>query len=369
MQTTKNKINANQLCAILIALLMAMRPIVRTSIQTSITQNDAWISCLIGMIVNSGMAIVLCYVAYLNPNKSFAEILKDCLGKVVAKILLIVLLVFFLFKLIIIDYEMESFLYETLYTDINWELFILPVYLTFCYMATKNIRTFGRVSQFFLPFALFALVLTIGFSMPSWNFSNLLPIMDKGYNSILKSLYYALIQSGEFLFITVFMENIITTEKNFFKKVGTSTIATTLIITFFYIVYIAVFGNLAQFVKEGLIRATQVSLHASSLFKVDAFVSLMWIPIIVLEAAISVYAISWCLNKIFNLKINIGVFIVFAIIFGIRLIPQISSHAILEFYFKWIGMVALILELLVPIVVLIITTIKNSKRSVYEKGC
>lgn len=365
---TKNKISANQLCAVLIALLMAMRPIVRTSIQTSIVQNDAWISCLIGMIINSGMAIVLVYVAYLNPGKSFSDILKESLGKVMAKILLIVLLVFFLFKLIIIDYEMESFLYETLYTDINWELFILPVYLTFCYLATKTFKTIGRVSQFFLPFALFALALTIGFSIPSWNFSNLLPIMDKGFNSLIKSLYYALIQSGEFLFLTVFMENIITQEKNLFKKVGISTAGTTIIITFFYIVYIAVFGNLSQFVKEGLIRATQVSLHASALFKVDAFVSLMWIPIIVLESAISVYAISWCLNKIFNLKFNIGVFLTFAFIFGIRLIPQISSHALLEFYFTYIGGVALILELLVPIVVLIITTIKNSKRSAYEKS-
>lgn len=369
MQTKTNKINANQLCAILIALLMAMRPIVRASIQTSITQNDAWISCLIGMLINSGMAIILCYIAYLNPNKSFADILKDCFGKVVTKILLILLFVFFLYKLVIIDYEMESFLYETLYTDINWELFILPVYLTFCYLATKTIRTIGRVSQFFLPFALFALVLTIAFSMPSWNFSNLLPIMDKGYSSLLKSLYYALIQSGEFLFITVFMENIITNEKNFFTKVGASTIATTLIVTFFYIVYIAVFGNLAQFVKEGLIRATQVSLHASALFKVDAFVSLMWIPIIVLESALSVYAISWCLNKIFNLKFNIGVFLTFAFIFGIRLIPQISSYELLSVFFGVVGYVMIGLELIVPVVVLIITTIKNDKRRLYEKNC
>ena len=109
MQTKTNKINANQLCAILIALLMAMRPIVRPSVQTSIVQNDAWIPCLIGMIINSGMAIVLCYIAYLNPNKSFADILKDCLGSIVAKILLLLLLIFFLFKLIIIDYEMESY--------------------------------------------------------------------------------------------------------------------------------------------------------------------------------------------------------------------------------------------------------------------
>lgn len=368
MQKAKNKINANQLCAILIALLMAMRPIVRASIQTSITQNDAWVSCLIGMLINSGMAIVLCYIAYLNPNKSFADILKDCLGKVVTKIILFLLFIFFLYKLVLIDYEMESFLYETLYTDINWEMFILPVYLTFCYLATKTMKTMGRVSQFFLPFALFALALTIGFSMPSWNFSNLLPIMDKGFNSLIKSLYYALIQSGEFLFVTVFMENIITNEKKLFTKLGVSTISTTLIVTFFYVVYIAVFGNLAQFVKEGLIRATQVSLHASALFKVDAFVSLMWIPIIVLESAFCVYAISWCLNKIFNLKFNIGVFLTFAFIFGIRLIPQISSHMLLETYFKWLGVVALFLELLLPIIVLIISTLKNNKRREYEKS-
>lgn len=368
MQTKTNKINANQLCAILIALLMAMRPIVRPSVQTSIAQNDAWISCLIGMIINSGMAIVLCYIAYLNPNKSFAEILKDCLGLVVAKILLVLLFVFFLFKLIIIDYEMESFLYETLYIDINWEIFILPIYLTFCYMATKTMRTMGRVAQFFLPFALIALLLSIVFSIPSWNFSNLLPVMDHSYNTILKSIYYALIQSGEFLFVAVFMENILSNEKKFFKKIGFSLLGVSVLVTGFYIVYISAFGNLAQFIKEGLVRVTQVSLHASTLFKIDAFVSIMWIPIVILEAALCVYSISWCLNKAFNLKFYIGILLTFIIIYGIRLIPQISTQDLLSLFLNSAGIVVLLLELLVPIIVLIITTIKNSKRGQNEKN-
>ena len=359
MEKTK-KISNNQLCAIIVGLFIAMRPIIRVSMQAKILGRDSYFTALFSMLINAGFAILLVYLAYKNPGKSFYEIVKDCLGTVTAKIILLLLAVFFFFKVITINFEMRSFLYETLYSDINWGLFTIPIYITFAFLAYKGVRVIGRSYQFFLPFALVAIALTFALSIPSCNFQNLLPILDTSFNKFLESVYVFTTHSGDFLFITLIMEYILNNDKKTISKVSVASLISIIVVVVFYIIYLSVFGSLSQYVKEGLVKITQFSPMSDYFFKPDALITLMWIPIIVLEQALAIYGIAMCFNKVFNLKMLYGIILSVSSVYIIELIPQITPTELINFYFNKLAVVMLIFELCVPIIVFTISMIKNT---------
>ena len=60
MEKTK-KISNNQLCAIIIGLFVAMRPIIRVSMQAKILGRDSYFTALFSMLITAGFAILLVY--------------------------------------------------------------------------------------------------------------------------------------------------------------------------------------------------------------------------------------------------------------------------------------------------------------------
>lgn len=364
--TMKNsKITSTQLCVILIGIFMAMRPIMESAMQAEVVGNDAIITSMIAGLVNLLLALLISYVIYKNPGESFFDIVKRLLGNGITKIIVLMLALVFMFKLVIVNYQMEDLLYDAIYSDINWTLLVIPVFLTFAFLASKGIKTIARCYQFFVPFAVAIFALTLFVSIKSANFENVLPLLDHPYNSFLKGLSYILLQSCEFIFLFTFMENVISKGKNYFPKIILTLVFIFLIVSIFYVIFIAVFGNIAPFSQETLIKMTQFEIFSFGYFKIDLFVALMFFPIIVLECAMCVYAISYCINIVFNLDKRVVSFIVVILLFATKFVPQINSTIIVPFFYDTVGPFVLPFILMLPIL-LIIASFKESKQKKRE---
>lgn len=352
--TMKNsKINLTQLCVLLLGIFMAMRPIMENAMQAEIVGNDAFITSMIAGIINLLFTLLICYVLHKNPGESFYTIVKRMLGNAFAKIILILLAFVFMFKLLIVDYQMSDLLYDAIYSDINWNTFVIPIFLTFAFLAIKGIKTIARCYQFFVPFALVIFVITIMLAFKSANFDNLLPLFNHSYGDMMKALSYILLQSCEFIFLFVLMEHVITNEKLFFTKISITLLFIFLIVSLFYLLFIAVFGNIAPFVQETLIKMTQFEIFSYGYFKIDLFTALMWIPIIVLECALCVYGISYCFEIVFKINKVITSFATVTILFITKFIPQINTTIIVPFFYDTIGVFVLGFIFMLPIILLI----------------
>lgn len=353
MTMKNNKINTTQLCVLILGVFLSVRPILENTLQAEVLGNDCIITTIIAGIINLSLTMLVLYVIYKNPGKSFLDIMKKLLGEVITKFVLFLLAIIFLFKLLIVDYQMADLLYDAIYSDIDWTLFVIPVFLVFMYLAIKDIKTIARCYQFFVPFSIFVLIIALAFSVPSANIENLLPFFDHSYSQFIEGLKYILIQSGEFIFLFTFMENIITKDKKYFKKTLFTCFIIFISVVVFYILFIAVLGRLAPFVQESLIKMTQFDHYSFGYFKIDIFVSIMWIPIVVLQCALCVYSASYCLNK--SLKINKKIssgFIVLGL-FLTKFIPQLNNTVIINFYYKTIGVYVLLFILILPILLVI----------------
>ncbi|MBE5745778.1 MAG: hypothetical protein E7359_00615 [Clostridiales bacterium] len=364
MTKKNNKINTTQLCVLLLGVFLSMRPILENALQAEVLDNDCIITTFFAGIINLCLTMLVCYVIYKNPNKSFYDIIKNFLGTTITKIIMFLLAIIFLFKLIIVDYQMADLLYDAIYSDINWIYFVVPIYLTFLFLALKNIKTIARCYQFFIPFAVVIFIAALLISTANANFENLLPFFDHNYSSFIEGFSYILIQSGEFIFLFTFMENIISKDKHYFKKISITLIIIFILVMCFYILFIAVLGKLAPYVQESIIKMTQLDHYTYGYFKIDIFISVMYIPIIILQCALCVYSASYSLNKSIKLNKKISSFLIILALFLTKFIPGLNNKVIIDFFYKTIGIYVIIFVLFLPIILIIAS---NKKEKNYEK--
>ena len=203
-----NSINLRQFVFVCVLVLLAMRVIIEPSILYIASGKDGYISYIFALAINLIGILICCFIITKYPGVSFSDVLKKCFGSVICKVILALLFVFFTFKIIYVDYIMQSFLTVALYEDLNWVLFIIPLYLVVGYIACKGPRVIGRLSEIFLPIGLVVLFFTIMLALKSAELQNLLPVLSNGAKPVLKGIYSGLGQMGQFLFMLIFMENL-----------------------------------------------------------------------------------------------------------------------------------------------------------------
>lgn len=359
--TKKNSITVTQLCVILLGVLIAMRPILENALQAKFVENDCIITCVIAGVINLGLSILICYVIKKNPEKSFCEIMSNFFGKIFTKIIMLLLCVVFVFKMLLIDYQINFLLYDAIYTDVDWYLFSIPVFITMCYISIKGIKVIARSYALILPLALIIFVLTLFIAYFNANFENLLPLFSHSNGEFNKALCYLLIQSCEYIFLFAFMENVVVSRKKYFSKILPTLLCVFVLVTVFYVLFVAVLGNLAPYVQETLIKITQFKDNSFGYFKIDIFTTVFWIPLIILQNSFCLYAISYFLNKIFSFNQTCCSVVVIVLLFLTKFVPQINNQAIIDLFYKKIGIFVISFVLLLPVLLLIASFKKEKK--------
>ena len=359
MTAKNNKISCSQLCVILLAIFTSMRPIIENSIQAQIVGNDCIITCIIAGIINLSLAMLICYVMNRNPGKSFYEIMKNFLGDKVTKFILFMLGLVFAFKLLLIDYQMAFLLHDAIYSDIDWLLFTIPVFCMFAFLAIKGVKTMARCYQILIPFSLLTLIVVLVLSYGNADFENILPLFDHTTGEIMKGLGNLLIQSCSYIFLFTIMENVVSNDKHFFLKLFITFIVTFTLVVSFYILFVAVLGKIAPFVQESLIKMTQFKDNTYGYFKIDVFITMFWIPLIILQASLCVYSIGYCIEKSLGVSRNVVDIITVVMLFITKLIPQLNNNAVSKFFFDKIGIFVLAFILLLPVLL----TLANFKKA------
>lgn len=360
--TKKNKnISLTQLCLLLIGIFLSMRPILENSIQAQKVDNDCIITAICCGILNLGFTIIICFVMYKNPGKSFFEIMQNILGNVGTKLVMFLLALVFGFKLLLIDYQMSFLLYDAIYSEINWLFFAIPVFLTLIYIALKGFKTIARCYQIFVPFSVLILIVILILSTQSMDIENVLPLFSHPCSEFMGALNYLSIQSCEFIFLFVCMENVITKQKGFFSAILLTTLFIFILVVSFYVLFIAVLGKIAPFVEETLIKMTQFKNFGYGYFKIDLFALIVWVPMVVLQSSFCVYGICYCLKKAFNLDEKISAIGSVSLLYLTKIVPQINNENVTKLFYDKIGYFVLVFVFMLPILLLLASFKKEKK--------
>lgn len=295
------KISGMQCALILCITTIGLNFLVFPALFAKYAYSDVYISVAIGLIIDFLFCTIVLAVMKKNPNVTLMQLIGRNCGSVVAKLLGLLLAVHLFCKGILIVKEIHNYFNETLFDDIDWVVFVLPLLVLIGYMTLKDFRTFGRTIQFFIWIIILALIVSVIIPATQADFSNLLPFFEKGVIGIFQGLFRCSFTFGDYLVLFLLMGKV-DFKPNTTKTVLSWLVVTDVFVVGFYVVFSAVFGNAGlnhSLALSELLLYTNINTLNGSINWLNI---LFWLIILFLQVGILMLGTAKLISECFNIK-------------------------------------------------------------------
>lgn len=256
---------------------------------------DITIICLINILFIG----LIVWIKLKHKNKSFYNILCEAIGTFLTKIIYLVLLAFFIFKILSIVSNGYIFIKDVAdeeFTMVKFMICFLPVVCALSYSGLKNI---GRTCEFFYPLILMGLLVCVLFSFVPITFWGVGNIFRNPISTHLNSLAKFSFWSGDLLTLILFIDKI-EIKKGKIRKIFIPTIIMSIILITTYFVYYSLYQETSVFHTNLIYDIVQYAMWTSTGWHMDIFAILVFMFNLFLQGAIFVFSAKECVNKIFN---------------------------------------------------------------------
>ncbi|UWG99235.1 spore germination protein [Dehalobacter sp. DCM] len=322
---------------------------------------SAWISIVLSMIVGLIELGIIYNLGMRFPRKTLSQYSEILLGKTLGKILSFAYVVFFMALSIFVSRLFTSFITVNLMPETPTIVFYFFLTLMGAYAVSKEIEVIARMAQFILPIAVFALSFLVIFPILNADFSQLLPLFDKGVSAVLRGSLVPSVFFGEII-ILVFLMPLVNKPQEVLKKGCYSIVAAGLFITLITAITVAVFG------PEQTRSLAYPFLHLAKAIKIlgiqrlEYFVIFIWVSGLVVKIAVLYYVECFALVKLFSLRdkriviLIVGIMQVFLPNYLFKTPFQVAP-----FINIFWPPVAFLFELVIPLGLLFLAIIKRKK--------
>ena len=303
------EVSTRQTAIILSISIISLKFLIFPALISQNSQNNAYLTVLFSVIFDLVFFFVILYVMKKYPNLTFFQILENGLGKILSRVISLLLAVYFFLKLIVAIKEMHNYLYELLFESFSWYYFIFPTIALIVFMAFCGARGLGRGIEFLFPMLVVGTIITVLMPINSIHFDNLLPFMPDGVGPIVGSALKTNFAFGDYFVLCILLGKL-KYEKKTTRKIMKYVLITEFFVLLFYVLFVCVLGNLA--VNESL-AVNDIPLYSniSSINgRLEWASTLIWTAIMLFQAAILLFCCSECINytfKFINKKINMFV--------------------------------------------------------------
>lgn len=152
---------------------------------TEVSKQDGWISVAIGSVYPIYIVLLAGYISKKFPNDNILVVSKKCFGNILGTIFNFLFLMQYIVYLTSISADFSS-IYRTFVIDFMSNIKVIAVVIAISlYMASKNIKELGRISEIIFYVAILVVFMPL-FSLKKSNVLNILPICGSGVIKILK---------------------------------------------------------------------------------------------------------------------------------------------------------------------------------------
>ncbi|OPJ55381.1 GerAB/ArcD/ProY family transporter [Alkalithermobacter paradoxus] len=180
------KLSPSQLMFLVIAFLFGDYTIVMPSRAAG---QDMWISFIIAAIVGTILITIYLYISVLNPGKTLIEILKEHFGKVIGSIIGLCYIWYFMHLAALITRTASEYMVTVNYPETPISFINILFILVLAYGLRKGIEVIARASQIFVPTLITLVILTIGLLIVEFDIKNLQPILGDGIQPVINTFY------------------------------------------------------------------------------------------------------------------------------------------------------------------------------------
>jgi spore germination protein KB len=285
---TNKKISTRQLIIFYLFYTFAVKFLMLPNALSGLAGRDAWLSALFGSILELALLFIVLTTMRLWHDDDVYAGLKKKVTPVGAKIVLVVLVIFFLLQSLISTRITNYLLTETIYEDLGTYTFIIPLLLVgifFCYMSTRAVMRSGEILGAFVILAL-ALALLPSFSKAI--FTDVLPVLDTGVSPVFSGLFRNL-GYFECSAVLLMFSGAVKIERGFTGKFMTAAALGAVVFVLFVFLFIAVFGPLASSKPLAIVNLTQVSSYIAQNGRIEWLMICVWLMLLIIRFGITFY--------------------------------------------------------------------------------
>jgi spore germination protein KB len=267
------------------------------------SQQDAWISGLIGLIAGVLVVSILSMVGRLYPHLTLVEVIQKILGNWIGSLVAIVFLVYPLFSVAAYLREMGDFMVTEMMPETPIQA-ILILGISICVMATSlGIEVIARTVEIFFPWVMVLFLIFILFLLPLIEIDNLKPILENGFKPVLSgSLSFTAFTFMELVVFLMIFPNVQHANKihmSFIKGALFGGIVLIILMTISILVLGADLTARNIYPSYSLAKKVHIG---TFLERVEAIIALMWILTIFCKISIFFYVFVVGLAQLLKLK-------------------------------------------------------------------
>jgi len=182
----KEMISLRQMNCIMMMFIFGSSVILGVS---SKAEQDSWISLLLAPVLAAPIILVYARIMKVFPEKDFFEITQTLFGNVAGKIITLLMTWYAIHLCAIVLRDFSEFIDIVMMPETPQLPIMIAMILTVVYMAKSGIETMGKWAVFMLPVVLFVVILTIMLSINVMDTTNIMPIMEHDFRTIISGSY------------------------------------------------------------------------------------------------------------------------------------------------------------------------------------
>ena len=330
---------------------------------------DSWVSMAIMFAVDFVCLVFILWAVYLNKGKSFDQILSDTLSPVGAKIVFVIYAFFFVLRIMGGLLDTQELISSSLSVVTNWVAFIVPILFVAGFNVVRGARNIGRITQIFFGFIFASVIMILLLSLKNTNFSNLQPHFANGFGVVAKSALDVSFWFSDCLFV-LFMLGKITKTGCFTVKVLLAFLVGAGITLLLDMIFLCLFGNLAEFGSSALAKVSGFNLTGSVYGRIDWIFVMIWASSIIIKCTLFLWSATMALSFVFGVKNKKGyttIFVAISLLFVLLPLVFPIKNVIVEFFCLGAGKyVTISVQYVLPLFMPLLTFLSNKKNK--QKG-
>lgn len=330
---TEKRITTSQLFALIFILGIGFKMLMLPVLLLKSCGRDSLIITTVNVTADLiCLAVMLLGIKFCPRDCSFFDILKSVIGKWGAKILCAILATFFLFKMLLILSEINSFVSENLLKEYSSPLYALPLYAVCVVMGMGSLRSAGRTVQFMFPIVAVTTLMLIMLIASGVDFGEVLPLGEFSAKTVAKSTFGFAVWDGDFSVLIIVLGSV---KKNKTVIAGiTSGVIAALTVVFYIAGLTAAYSNVCYVIRFGqsISGMSHYAMGNVMQGRIDLVLFCGWILSAMLKVGVYSFASVTCAANVVNIKpkwISLVWGVIAAVVLsGLNLNAEIQTFAI-----------------------------------------
>lgn len=237
------KVTERQAGIAMFVTILSLKLIIYPALVARYAQNDSYLSVVLSLLIDFLFVITTISALKRHPNKDIKTILDEGVGKIISKICIFLLFVYFIAKSVFSVKECHDFFFVLLYDDLDWLYFFIPIMTLAWFVMRKGLKAYSRTIEICWIIILFGLITAVFMSLDMVLIDNFLPFLENGVEPIFNATLRTNFCFGDYFILILFAGKIKYDYKKPTRKIYGYVALAYFIVIGFHVIFVGIFGD------------------------------------------------------------------------------------------------------------------------------